>query len=347
MCSSLVEGVNIRKYYSVKVTVAKRVSVKAVDGVNIKVVPKSVHCIVGESGSGKSTLGRVIAGLEEPTSGIIKFLGTNIEDLKRSKERYKWLRKNIQVVFQDPYLSLNPRKRIKQILSKPFKVHNIPYNERTLLDLLEEVGLTPPEDFIDRYPHQLSGGQRQRVCIARAIALKPKLIILDEPTSALDVTIKAQIIDLLNKLKEDYELTYILITHEMPLLKSIGTYISVMYYGKIVEEGALTDIFSCPLHPYTVGLLNSIPIPNPSIYQSGDLFSIEGEVPSQFNPPSGCRFHLRCPLARNICAKEEPPLITAIDRHKVACHVALELLDKIKDPENIKNYIIKKWAGVS
>lgn len=347
MKNKLVEGVNVKKYYDVKVSITKRVLIRAVDDIDITVLHGSVHCIVGESGSGKSTLGRLISGLEDPTSGIIKFDDWNIMDVRKDKKKYKQLRRNIQVVFQDPYLSLNPRKRISQILSKPFKIHDISYTKETLYRLLEDVGLTPPQDFIDRYPHQLSGGQRQRVCIARALALRPKLIVLDEPTSALDVTIKAQIIDLLNSLKKEYNLTYILITHEMPLLKNIGTYISVMYYGKIVEEGTLKDIFESSIHPYTIGLLNSIPMPNPSLYKTNEIFSIEGEVPSPINPPSGCRFHTRCPIAREECKTKEPKLERVEDNHKVACHIAFNLIDKFRDVDKVRNYIIKSWVGIT
>ena len=343
MKDEIVIGSGIKKYYSIKTSLTRTAIVKAVDGINIKIHAGDVHCIVGESGSGKSTLGRIITGLEELTDGELWFEGEKISNIMRKRDKLKWFRRNVQIVFQDTYSSLNPRKKIGEIITKPFKIHKIRWRKEDILNLLKDVGLEPPEEFINRYPHQISGGQRQRVAIARAIALKPKLIVLDEPTSALDVTVKIHILNLLKRLRERYSLTYLLISHEMSLVKSIGTRVSVMYFGKIMEEGVIEDIFEKPIHPYTVGLLNSIPVPNPRLFKRRKLFSIEGEVPSFINPPSGCRFHPRCPLAGEQCMNKESELVEINRGHYVACPVSFEKFKEMRDINKLRRYIIKKY----
>jgi oligopeptide/dipeptide ABC transporter ATP-binding protein len=316
----LIEVNNVRKVYYIGSLLNRR-PVKAVDGVSLKVEEGRTHCIVGESGSGKSTLARIMALIEEPTAGSLNVFG--VDSTKyfrkglRSDER-NFIRKNIQIVFQDPYSSLNPRKKVRDILAKPFKIHKINCNEDDLKKLLDDVGLEPPEDYLDKYPHQLSGGERQRVAIARALALLPKVIILDEPTAALDMSIKAQILDLLVKLKKQYNLTYVLISHEVPILTNICDDVTVMYYGKVVESGDCR-IFKTPLHPYTIGLLNSVLIPNPES-KTRNIFAIPGDPPSSTSVVSGCAFNPRCPLSSEICVKHEPELRDVGINHKVACH---------------------------
>ncbi|MEM2179543.1 MAG: ABC transporter ATP-binding protein [Nitrososphaeria archaeon] len=312
---------NLKKYYLVKTGLFKKAFIKAVDGVNFLIREGETYCIVGESGSGKTTVTKMLLGLEQPTEGKIEFLGKDLTKILSSGESVKDFRKNVQAVFQDPFSSLNPRKTVKEILEKPFKVHNTKIETNTIERLLEEVGLIPPKEFLNRYPHQLSGGQRQRVCIARALALKPKVVILDEPTAALDVTIKAQILNLLIDLKEKYNLTYIIISHELPLLKSIADKISVMYAGKVVEEGPAKRIFNEPKHPYTLGLLESIPPPDPKSAKTKTLPTLEGEPPSPVNPPKGCRFHPRCQYKFELCDKIEPEKVEIYSEHYVLCHL--------------------------
>lgn len=312
---------NLKKYYLVKIGLLKKAYIKAVDGINLVIKEGETYCIVGESGSGKTTVTKILLGLEQPTEGKIEFLGKDLTSILSNYGSMRDFRKNVQAVFQDPFSSLNPRKTVKEILEKPFKVHNTKIETNTIERLLEEVGLTPPKEFLNRYSHQLSGGQRQRVCIARALALKPKVVILDEPTAALDVTIKAQILNLLIDLKEKYNLTYIIISHELPLLKSIADKISVMYAGKIVEEGPSEKIFNDAKHPYTLGLLESIPPPDPKSAKTKTLPTLEGEPPSPVNPPKGCRFHPRCPYKFELCDKIEPEKIEIHTEHYVLCHL--------------------------
>ena len=313
---------DVRKSYLTRTGFGRRDRVRAVDGVSLDVGRGDVHAIVGESGSGKSTLARMIVGLEEPDSGTIGYETVNLPEARRKREGRKRFSREVQMVFQNPYASLNPRKTIRSILSKPFKIHREGCTEEYLKELLVKVDLSPAAVYLDKYPHELSGGQRQRVSIARALALGPKLVILDEPTSALDVTTKVQILDLLKRLQRDEHLTLIFITHELPFLKRIGDHLSVMYNGKVVEKGRSEDIFGNAYHPYTIGLLNSILDIDPQRAREKGIFSVEGETPSSVTPPPGCRFHPRCPLVEDACRVEEPPMIAISGDHQVACPVS-------------------------
>ncbi len=310
---------NVKKYYTVKLSFTRRAELKAVDGVSLVVEEGESHCIVGESGSGKTTISKLILGLEMPTEGTLKFFGEDLTEILRDRSKLKRFRRSIQAVFQDPYSSLNPRKNVREVLEKPFKVHKIAHDLSTITGLLTDVGLEPPEEFLERYVHQISGGQRQRVCIARALALKPKIVILDEPTAALDVTVKAQILNLMLELKRKYRLTYVIISHELPLLRGIADRVTVMYAGKVIEQGPAEIIFNEPKHPYTIGLLESIPPPDPRAAKGKSLPTMEGEPPSPVNPPRGCRFHTRCPLAQDVCSVEEPQLTELSKDHFAAC----------------------------
>ncbi|MEM4217805.1 MAG: ATP-binding cassette domain-containing protein [Candidatus Methanomethylicaceae archaeon] len=322
--SALLHVINLKKYFPAGRSFfgTVRSYVKAVDDVSFQVEKGSSLGIVGESGSGKTTLARVILRLIEPTSGTVYFDGVNIFSLDKNELRK--LRPQIQMVFQDPMASLNPRKKIKQILEQVYKLHTTldlkTINEK-VANLLERVGLTPPELFLERYPHELSGGQRQRVCIARAIALNPRLLIADEPVSALDVSVRGQIINLLlNIHKDSPEMVYIVISHDIALIKSICEDTLVMYAGKVVEHGKTDDIIKKPLHPYTSMLISAIPVPDPDIAKSRDRTAITGETPSLINPPPGCRFHTRCPYAMEKCRKETPSFYNAEGR-EVACYL--------------------------
>jgi oligopeptide/dipeptide ABC transporter ATP-binding protein len=315
---------DLKKYFKVKRGLFSRpLYIRAVDGVSFTVERGTTLGVVGESGSGKSTLGLTILRLLEPTSGTILFNGRDV--LKLDKKGLKWFRRSMGIVFQDPYSSLNPRMRVKDILERPLKIHT-DYDEKTRLEVivktLEEVGLS--EEHLMRYPHELSGGQQQRVAIARAIILRPLLVVLDEPTSSLDVSVQAQILNLLLDLQSKHGLAYIFITHDLLTAKHVSDKVLVMYSGKAVEYASAKDIFSNPLHPYTATLFSSIPLPNPKL-RNRRRIEVKGEPPSLLNPPSGCRFHPRCPYAIETCRVEEPKLMRVEGEHYVACHRAGEL----------------------
>ena len=296
--------------------------VRAVDGVSLNIDRGEIHSIVGESGSGKSTLARMIVGLEEADHGSIYYETTDLLQARKKREGKKQFSRAVQMVFQNPYSSLNPRKNIRSTLSKPFRVHNLSFTQEVLTELLTKVDLTPAATYLGKFPHELSGGQRQRVAIARALALNPKLVVLDEPTSALDVTTKAQILDLLKRLRREEHLTLIFISHELPFLKFVGDSLSVMYNGKLMEKGRSSDIFEKAYHPYTIGLLNSILDLDPHRAREKGIFSVEGETPSSITPPPGCRFHPRCPLVEDSCRVEEPPMVSISEDHQIACPVS-------------------------
>jgi oligopeptide/dipeptide ABC transporter ATP-binding protein len=321
--TALLEVREVRKWFPVKAGLFQpvRYYVKAVDGVSLDVKPGEVLGLVGESGCGKTTTARLILRLLELGSGSILFEG---KDLSRvSKHDFKVYRRKMQMVFQNPYESLNPRKTVRHILTQPFLIHGI-CSERQAreeaVQLLERVGLRPGVQFLERYPHQFSGGQRQRIGIARALALRPKLVVADEPVSSLDISVRGEILNLLKDLQRDLELSYIMITHDLTTVRSFCERVIVMYLGKIVEEAPTEDLFITPKHPYTRALLSAIPWPDPDVSRASERMMLTGDVPSPINPPPGCHFHPRCPFAEELCRKMEPELTEHGDGQRAACH---------------------------
>jgi len=311
---------HLKKYFPIHRGVLGRVAkyVKAVDGVSFTIKRGETFGLVGESGCGKTTAGRAILRLHEPDSGSIRFDGTDLLSLGKQDLRRK--RRDMQIIFQDPYASLNPRMTIRTIVGEPFAIHGIASGserETRIADLLNTVGLD--SSVMNRYPHEFSGGQRQRIGIARALALKPKFIVADEPVSALDVSIQAQIINLLADLQQQFGLTYLFISHAIPVIEHISTRIGVMYLGKLVEVGTSRQICTSPKHPYTQALLSAVPIPDPAAKKQRVV--LRGDVPTPINPPPGCRFHTRCPIAVDRCKTEEPQLRQIEDGRDVACHL--------------------------
>jgi oligopeptide/dipeptide ABC transporter ATP-binding protein len=314
----LVRHFPVRRGAVVKRTVAK---VKAVDGVNLSLRAGETLGIVGESGCGKSTLARLLTAHDRPTSGDVRVVGRSVGGLRGRELRR--LRRNVQLVFQDPYTSLDPRMTAADIVGEPFAVHPdlVPRGQRRdrVCELLEVVGLNP--DHGDRYPHQFSGGQRQRIGIARALALRPEVVVCDEPVSALDVSVQAQIINLLCRLRDEFHLAYVFIAHDLGIVHHIADRVAVMYLGRIVEEGATDDVYDVPKHPYTRALLAAAPVPDPALRGRRPAAGLDGEPPSPIDPPAGCAFHPRCPHAVEVCRWDLPALAPAAG-HRVACHLA-------------------------
>jgi oligopeptide transport system ATP-binding protein len=319
----LLRADHIKKYFPIRsgILVQREIArVHAVDDVSFELRAGETLGLVGESGCGKSTLARCIARLYDITSGSLVFEGTDIS--KFTRRQLRPVRRELQMVFQDPYASLNPRKRVGAIISDPLRIHRVGSRDqirKRVQELLELVGLSP--EHINRYPHEFSGGQRQRIGVARALALKPKLVIADEPVSALDVSIRAQVINLLDDLQDELGLTYIFIAHDLGVVRHVSDRIAVMYLGKIVEISPADELYERPVHPYTEALLSAVPIPDPDLSAERQQIVLEGDVPSPISPPSGCRFHPRCRYATEICGTEEPPLVQHGSLgHLAACH---------------------------
>ncbi len=332
--NKLVRVEMLRKYFPVEsgfianlLSQGEIPSLKAVDGVTFSIQKGEVFGLAGESGSGKSTIGRVVLRLIEPTDGRVIFDGIDLSEL--SDEEMRHLRARMQLVFQDPLASLNPRMTIGKAIEHPARIHfeglKAAERKQRVFDILEAVGLVPPENFYDLYPHQISGGQRQRIVLARALVTRPELIVADEPIAMADVSVRALLLDLMMDLKEDFDLTYLYITHDLATAKYICDRIGILYLGKLAEMGDIDVLFSHPLHPYTQALLAAVPVPDPRKRRTEPL--PEGEIPNPVNPPSGCRFHPRCPFAETRCEVEEPAFRELAPGHRVACHFAERFME--------------------
>ncbi|MDI2031874.1 dipeptide ABC transporter ATP-binding protein [Saccharopolyspora sp. TS4A08] len=326
MAEPILQVNDLVKHFPVRAGIPRRTvgHVRAVDGVSFDLNKGETLGVVGESGCGKSTLAQVLMRLENPTSGTATFEGRDIFKMRGSELRK--LRRDMQIVLQDPYTSLNPRRTVGDIVGEPFEIHPevAPKGERRrkVQELLEVVGLNP--EHVHRYPHQFSGGQRQRIGIARALALKPKVIVCDEPVSALDVSIQAQVMNLLGDLQDEFGLSYVFIAHDLGVVRHLSDRVAVMYLGKIAEVGTEDEIYEHPQHPYTQALLSAVPVPDPTLRGKREVIRLTGDVPSPANPPSGCRFRTRCWKAQDICAEKAPELEIRTGTHPAACHFAEE-----------------------
>jgi oligopeptide transport system ATP-binding protein len=320
--SPLLEVTDLVKHFPIKsgLVVDREVGrVRAVDGVSLTIDEGETLGLVGESGCGKSTLCRAILQLTAPTSGSVRFAGEEL--VGRSRRQLRPIRRQIQMIFQDPYASLNPRKRICQIIGEPMEMHGLASGrdvDKKTQDLLDRVGLQP--EHANRYPHEFSGGQRQRIGIARALALQPKLIIADEPVSALDVSVQAQIVNLLKDLQDEIGLSYLFVAHDLGVVRHVSDRVAVMYLGRIVESAFATDLYQHPLHPYSNALLSAVPIPDPKLNCERERLVLEGDPPSPIDPPSGCHFHTRCPWSTDVCETDDPELRELEADHRAACH---------------------------
>ncbi len=318
----LLEVEHLMKYFPIKegLLIDREVAaVHAVDDVSFTLKQGETLGLVGESGCGKSTLCRAVLQLLQPTSGSVRFEGEEL--VGRSRRQMRPLRREMQMIFQDPFASLNPRKRVGQIIGDPLRLHGIASGgdlKRRVQELLDRVGLSA--EHFNRFPHEFSGGQRQRIGIARALALQPKLIIADEPVSALDVSIQAQIINLLDELQDEFQLSYIFVAHDLSVVRHVSDRIAVMYLGKVVEIAPAAELYDGPVHPYSVALLSAVPIPDPKENAAREPLVLEGDVPSPVDPPPACRFHTRCPWATDICREVEPPLVSYGSGRVAACH---------------------------
>jgi oligopeptide/dipeptide ABC transporter ATP-binding protein len=317
----LLRVTNLTKHFPIRRGLLQRQvgAVQAVDGLNFEVAKGETLSLVGESGCGKTTTGRMLTRLIEPTDGLLEFEGRDVTHASMSQLRP--LRRDVQMIFQDPYGSLNPRHTVGTIVGAPFKLQDIKTEKgikRSVQDLLELVGLSP--EHYNRYPHEFSGGQRQRIGIARSLALRPKLIVADEPVSALDVSIQAQVINLLEDLQDEFDLTYVVIAHDLSVVRHMSDRVAVMYLGKLVEVADRDELYTRPMHPYTTALLSAVPVPDTSRRTKRERIRLTGDVPSPINPPPACRFNTRCWKAQDICRTVEPPLVELAPGHQVACH---------------------------